>query len=57
MFTLYRNRGFGPGMFPQAERIGAAIVTLPLFPAMTQADVERVCEAVAGSIQALRAPA
>ena len=57
LFTLYRKRGLGPGMFPQAERIGASIVTLPLFPAMTQADVERVCEAVAESIQALRSPA
>ena len=54
LFTLYRKRGFGPGMFPQAERIGASIVSLPLFPAMTQDDVERVCEAVSDSIAALR---
>ena len=31
---------------PNAERIGRATVTLPLFPAMTDADVERVCDAV-----------
>ena len=54
LFKLYRARGFGPGMFPQAERIGAAIVTLPLFPAMTHADVERVCVACTESIQALQ---
>ena len=54
LFKLYRARGFGPGMFPHTERIGAAIVTLPLFPAMTQADVERVCTAVTESITALR---
>ena len=54
LFTLYRKRGFREGMFPHAERIGAGIVTLPLFPAMTQADVERVCDAVSDSIKTLR---
>ncbi len=54
LFTLYRRRGFCEGMFPQAERIGAGIVTLPLFPAMTQADVQRVCEAATESLNALR---
>jgi hypothetical protein len=29
-----------------SERIGRETVTLPLFPEMTDADVERVCEAV-----------
>ena len=57
LFKLYRAMGFGDGMFPQAERIGRGIVTLPLFPAMTEADVERVCEAVSASIASLRQPA
>ncbi len=46
LFTLYRRRGFTEGMFPIAERIGRQIVTLPLFPAMTESDVERVVAAV-----------
>jgi dTDP-4-amino-4,6-dideoxygalactose transaminase len=46
LFKLYRERGFGPGMFPHAERIGRAIVTLPLFPQMSVADVVRVVAAV-----------
>jgi dTDP-4-amino-4,6-dideoxygalactose transaminase len=46
LFTLYRNRGFREGMFPVAERICRQIVTLPLFPTMTDADVERVVAAV-----------
>ncbi|MGI4814052.1 MAG: DegT/DnrJ/EryC1/StrS family aminotransferase [Janthinobacterium lividum] len=46
LFTLYRERGFTPGMFPHAERVGARIVTLPLFPSMHDADVDRVCAAV-----------
>jgi dTDP-4-amino-4,6-dideoxygalactose transaminase len=47
LFTLYRSLGYGEGDFPHAERIGREIVTLPLFPAMTLADVDRVCAAVA----------
>jgi dTDP-4-amino-4,6-dideoxygalactose transaminase len=46
LFTMYRARGFKEGMFPIAERVGSQIVTLPLFPAMTKADVERVVSAV-----------
>lgn len=46
-FGLYRHLGYGPGDFPNAERIGAQTLTLPLFPTMTHADVDRVCEAMA----------
>jgi dTDP-4-amino-4,6-dideoxygalactose transaminase len=46
LFTLYRKRGFKEGMFPVAERVCRQIVTLPLFPAMTHFDVERVVTAV-----------
>jgi dTDP-4-amino-4,6-dideoxygalactose transaminase len=46
LFTLYRKRGFKEGMFPIAERVCRQIVTLPLFPSMTLADVERVVAAV-----------
>jgi len=45
-FALYRGLGYGDGDFPHAERIGASIVTLPLFPAMRDEDVDRVCEAL-----------
>ena len=54
LFKLYRALGFGEGMFPHAERIGRAIVTLPLFPAMVDADVERVCEAVSAAVAVAR---
>ncbi len=46
-FGLYRALGWREGDFPVAERVGASIVTLPLFPAMTEADVDRVCSAMA----------
>ena len=45
LFKLYRALGWRQGQFPHAERIGASIVTLPLFPAMRDEDVDRVCEA------------
>lgn len=46
LFTMYRKLGWQPGQFPEAERIGRAIVTLPLFPAMHEEDVERVVAAM-----------
>jgi len=46
LFSYYRKLGHHDGEHPIAERIGRETVTLPLFPAMTQGDVERVCAAV-----------
>jgi dTDP-4-amino-4,6-dideoxygalactose transaminase len=45
LFTLYRERGFKEGMFPVAEKIGRLTVTLPMFNAMTIAEVERAVAA------------
>ncbi|MFM9967105.1 MAG: DegT/DnrJ/EryC1/StrS family aminotransferase [Burkholderiales bacterium] len=45
LFALYRKLGFREGQYPHAERIGRQIATLPLFPAMNDTDVERVCDA------------
>jgi dTDP-4-amino-4,6-dideoxygalactose transaminase len=45
LFSSYRALGYREGQFPNAERIGREIVTLPLFPAMEFADVERVVTA------------
>ena len=44
--TLCRGLGYGEGDFPNAERIARETVTLPLFPAMSAGDVDRVCQAV-----------
>ncbi len=46
LFSLYRKFGFQPGQFPHAEDVGARTVTLPLFPAMRDIDVDRVCAAM-----------
>lgn len=46
LFSLYRGLGYKDGDFPNAEKIGRETVTLPLFPAMEKADVERVCVSI-----------
>jgi dTDP-4-amino-4,6-dideoxygalactose transaminase len=46
LLKLYRERGFKEGMFPIAERVGRQIVTLPMFSAMNESDVERAVDAV-----------
>ncbi|MBL8473099.1 MAG: DegT/DnrJ/EryC1/StrS aminotransferase family protein [Rhodocyclaceae bacterium] len=46
LFSAYRALGFRPGSFPHAERIGREIVTLPLFPTLTEAEVDRVCSSM-----------
>jgi len=55
LFELYRRLGYRAGQFPHAERIGRETVTLPLFPAMSVADVDRVVDATDEILQ--RAPA
>ena len=52
LFTLYKERGFTEGMFPVAERVGRLTVTLPMFYAMTTADVERTVAAVTAILAA-----
>ncbi|MDH4234227.1 MAG: DegT/DnrJ/EryC1/StrS aminotransferase family protein [Gallionella sp.] len=46
LFKLYRALGFREGMFPVAERVGKQIVSLPMFYAMNESDVERTCAAM-----------
>jgi dTDP-4-amino-4,6-dideoxygalactose transaminase len=46
LFTVYKAMGYREGQFPNAERIGRQTVTLPLFPTMELADVDRVVTAV-----------
>jgi len=54
LFTAYRALGYREGQFPNAERIGRETVTLPLFPAMDLADVERVVGAATAVIRGAR---
>jgi dTDP-4-amino-4,6-dideoxygalactose transaminase len=55
LLSLYRQMGYKPGDYPNAEHIGAGIVTLPLFPAMRDEDVDRVCEQTSRIVKTLQA--
>jgi perosamine synthetase len=47
LHPFYRQRfGTGPGLCPRAERAYQEILSLPIFPAMTDGDVDRVIAAV-----------
>jgi perosamine synthetase len=51
LMSFYRERfGHKPGEFPVCERVAAQSLALPFFPAMTQAQVERVAEALAATL-------
>jgi dTDP-4-amino-4,6-dideoxygalactose transaminase len=52
LFALYRRLGWKDGDYPHAEYAGRNILTLPLFPAMTRADVARVVDTLAAILQA-----
>ena len=53
LFSFYRALGWREGQLPQAERIGRAILTLPLFPSMSRDDVQRVCRSLADACRSL----
>jgi len=50
LFTLFRQLGHKAGEFPHAERIGDRTVSLPMFPAMADADVDRVLAAMPSAL-------
>ncbi|TMG84422.1 MAG: DegT/DnrJ/EryC1/StrS aminotransferase family protein [Betaproteobacteria bacterium] len=52
--TLGRSHGGRNGQFPNAERIARETVALPLHAGMSEADVDRVCAAVAEVLAAAR---
>jgi dTDP-4-amino-4,6-dideoxygalactose transaminase len=44
LYSYYKERyGFKEGAFPIAESVGSRIISLPLFPHMSDKDVQKVC--------------
>ena len=48
--VLRERFGFRRGMFPEAERVGDSTITIPLWPAMTDAQVDEVIAAVKAAV-------
>jgi len=46
----FRQFGFGPGMFPEAERYGESAITLPLYPDLSEDQQDEVVRALEVSL-------
>jgi UDP-4-amino-4-deoxy-L-arabinose-oxoglutarate aminotransferase len=47
LLTYYREQfGYRPGIFPNAEGMGDRTLTIPLYPSLTDAEVEYVAKSV-----------
>ncbi len=46
LHSYYQKRGYKRGLAPVAEAVSRQVLTLPMFPAMTEADVNRVVAAL-----------
>jgi len=42
----YRHLGVGPGTFPVAERLSREVLSLPMFPSLTEEQIDRVGSAL-----------
>jgi dTDP-4-amino-4,6-dideoxygalactose transaminase len=47
----YANQGYRPGDFPVTEKAVKRILSLPMFPNLTEADQARVVQAIARSVR------
>jgi len=49
----YRSLGYKPGDLPESEKAAAEVLSIPMFPELSSADVEEVIEAVRESVEEL----
>ena len=55
LHPVYQRRlGYEPGQFPVAEAVFNRACSLPIYPAMSEADIAHVIEAVRGTLQECR---
>ncbi len=50
LHPLYRQMGYRAGQFPNAEAAYAGAISLPIWPGMTDAQVDRVIDAVTKTV-------
>lgn len=52
LMTFYRERfGYKPGMFPVAEEIGERTISLPLYPKLTEEEIDYVIDTVSDVVK------
>jgi dTDP-4-amino-4,6-dideoxygalactose transaminase len=49
---LYAGAGLKPGALPQSERAADEVLSLPIYPALTEVQIARVAQAVVGAARA-----
>jgi dTDP-4-amino-4,6-dideoxygalactose transaminase len=47
----YAALGYGPGAFPVSEKIASEILSLPIYPELTDAQVEKICSSIGEALQ------
>jgi perosamine synthetase len=51
LHSFYRQRGYARGIAPVAELVNGQLLTLPLFPAMSNVDVQRVTASLNSAVE------
>ncbi len=51
---VYRDLGYREGDFPEAERAAREVLSLPMYPELTQAQMERVSAVLAEALEAVK---
>src|SRR5581483_10055694 len=46
LHPCFASLGFRPGQFPQAEKAAAAVLSLPMYPELTEVSIREVASAV-----------
>ena len=54
LLPAFRNLGWARGSFPRAERFADTILSLPLFPGITEEQQHRVVGALSGALTSAR---
>jgi dTDP-3-amino-3,4,6-trideoxy-alpha-D-glucose transaminase len=50
----YADLGYGPGSLPVSERLAAEVLSLPLFPGLSPADIQTIAATVADDLREVR---
>lgn len=48
----FHSLGYGPGMFPEAETLSQTILSLPMYPGLTNAQIHQVVDAIRACVEA-----